>query len=183
MFSSGRSLIGRAGVLIDDLPQSYPSSRAEATLDFLDLDSLVIYRSRIALCKIRFRTVTSSPNCSEPNEQNRIPSRDVRGRLHGDEMVRLEHLAFVIVSAKLENNCPNEWTYVASDDNNKMDAELLEILRKANGKCPVNSWKDDRLKCLPEECFERERLTCNSVSEVKALIHAFGTGLRLPEIR
>ncbi|THF99454.1 hypothetical protein TEA_018265 [Camellia sinensis var. sinensis] len=44
----------------------------------------------------------------------------------GDEMVRLEHLAFVIVSAKLENNCPNEWTYVASDDNNKMDAELLE---------------------------------------------------------
>ncbi|CAL5357717.1 hypothetical protein CsSME_00047433 [Camellia sinensis var. sinensis] len=103
--------------------------------------------------------------------------------VYGDEMVRLEHLAFVIVSAKLENNCPNEWTYVASDDNNKRDAELLGILRKANGKCPVNSWKDDRLKCLPEECFERERVTCNSVSEVKALIHAFGTGLRLPEIR
>ncbi|KAF5936776.1 hypothetical protein HYC85_024282 [Camellia sinensis] len=103
--------------------------------------------------------------------------------VYGDEMVRLEHLAFVIVSAKLENNCPNEWTYVASDDNNKRDVELLEILRKANGKCPVNSWKDDRLKCLSEECFERERVTCNSVSEVKALIHAFGTGLRLPEIR
>ncbi|KAF5937263.1 hypothetical protein HYC85_024769 [Camellia sinensis] len=103
--------------------------------------------------------------------------------VYGDEMVRLEHLAFVIVSAKLENNCPNEWTYVASDDNNKRDAELLGILRKANGKCPVNSWKDDRLNCLPEECFERERVTCNSVSEVKALIHAFGTGLRLPEIR
>ncbi|KAF5936774.1 hypothetical protein HYC85_024280 [Camellia sinensis] len=28
--------------------------------------------------------------------------------VYGDEMVRLEHLAFVIVSAKLENNCPNE---------------------------------------------------------------------------
>ncbi|KAI7991971.1 hypothetical protein LOK49_LG12G00433 [Camellia lanceoleosa] len=103
--------------------------------------------------------------------------------VYGDEMVRLEHLAFVIVSTKLENNCPNEWTYVASDDNKKRDAELLEILRKADGKCAVNSWKDDCLKCLPEECFERERVTCNNVSEVKALIHAFGTGLRLPEIR
>ncbi|KAL7198593.1 hypothetical protein ACSBR2_020980 [Camellia fascicularis] len=122
-----------------------------------------------------------------------------------DEMVRLEHLAFVILSVKLENNCPNEWTYVASDDNKKRDAKLLEIiffffmwnyahacssycsvppiLRKADGKCAVNNWKDDRLKCLPEECFERERVTCNSVSEVKALIHAFGTSLRLPEIR
>ncbi|GMP99459.1 hypothetical protein CsSME_00046921 [Camellia sinensis var. sinensis] len=28
--------------------------------------------------------------------------------VYGDEMVRLEHLAFVIVSTKLENNCPNE---------------------------------------------------------------------------
>ncbi|GMP99455.1 hypothetical protein CsSME_00046921 [Camellia sinensis var. sinensis] len=103
--------------------------------------------------------------------------------VYGDEMVRLEHLAFVIVSTKLENNCPNEWTYVASDDSKKRDAELLEILRKADGKCAVNSWKDDCLKCLPEECFKRERVTCNNVSEVKALIHAFGTGLRLPEIR
>ncbi|KAF5933227.1 hypothetical protein HYC85_029398 [Camellia sinensis] len=32
MVSRGRSLIGRAGVLIADLPQSYPSSRAKATL-------------------------------------------------------------------------------------------------------------------------------------------------------
>ncbi|XP_028075925.1 uncharacterized protein LOC114278120 isoform X5 [Camellia sinensis] len=103
--------------------------------------------------------------------------------VYGDEMVRLEHLAFVIVSTKLENNCPNEWTYVASDDSKKRDAELLEILRKADGKCAVNSWKDDCLKCLPEECFKRERVTCNNVSEVKALTHAFGTGLRLPEIR
>ncbi|GMP99460.1 hypothetical protein CsSME_00046921 [Camellia sinensis var. sinensis] len=46
--------------------------------------------------------------------------------VYGDEMVRLEHLAFVIVSTKLENNCPNEWTYVASDDSKKRDAELLE---------------------------------------------------------
>ena len=39
--------------------------------DLLDLDSLVIYRSCIALCEIRFRTMTSSPNGS-PNEQNGI---------------------------------------------------------------------------------------------------------------
>ena len=34
--SRGRSLIGREGVLIADLLQSYPSSRAEATLVMMD---------------------------------------------------------------------------------------------------------------------------------------------------
>ena len=36
MVSRSRSLIGREGVLIADLPQSYPSSRAEATLVMTD---------------------------------------------------------------------------------------------------------------------------------------------------
>ena len=40
--------------------------------DLPNLDSLVIYQSCIALCKIRLRTVTLSPNYSEPNEQNGI---------------------------------------------------------------------------------------------------------------
>ena len=35
--SRGRSLIGREGVLIADFPQSYPSSRAEATLVMTDM--------------------------------------------------------------------------------------------------------------------------------------------------
>ena len=31
-----------------------------------DFDSLMIHRSCIALCEIRYRAVTLSPNCSEP---------------------------------------------------------------------------------------------------------------------
>ena len=58
-----------------------------------DLDSLVIYQSRIALCEIRLRTVTLSPNCSEPNEQNGIfPGRSGASTVSGDSAEDLENL-------------------------------------------------------------------------------------------
>ena len=61
--------------------------------DLPNLESLVIYRSCIAICEIRFRTVTSSPNCSEPNEQNGIfPGRSGASTISGDSAGDLENL-------------------------------------------------------------------------------------------
>ena len=39
-----------------------------------DLDSLMIHRSCIALCEIRYKTMTSTPNCSKPQmNKTRFP--------------------------------------------------------------------------------------------------------------
>ncbi|KAF5936773.1 hypothetical protein HYC85_024279 [Camellia sinensis] len=74
-------------------------------------------------------------------------SGDVKS-VYGDEMVRLEHLAFVIVSAKLENNCPNE---VRGNDIWEDDSKLSYLLKQRKTKTEEEERKKEEEEKKKEE--------------------------------
>lgn len=85
-------------------------------------------------------------------------------RENGEEVVRLEHFALVVIAWKLQKDPPSKMAMDAKTSPANVgiigDAELLEALEGAVAEPRVKSWRSDGFKRLPEDVMMKIMNEC-----------------------